>query len=195
MRTPSEGEMNNAVVTVKPAEKSHGRYRVNRAHSEGIWVSPQLITGRTDEQTPVAKKTGIIRDLATPSVLQVAGLVARLVIQYPKETPAKIKSRILDSCKIQSWKGASDHYILDFPLQEIGSFQRMSPSPPRTSALSLPPVRTSNIRPLSRALRLALLFNTNNSSTTGLDVLPGTANRRGLKRLRDDDDNTHGDGR
>ncbi|KAG6847343.1 hypothetical protein H0H93_008739 [Arthromyces matolae] len=186
MRTLSEGEMNNAVVTVKPAEKSHGRYRVNRAHSEGIWVSPQLITGRTDEQTPVAKKTGIIRDLATPSVLQVAGLVARLVIQYPKETPAKIKSRILDSCKIQSWKGASDRSF---------TFQPMFPSPSRTTSLSLPPVRTSTIRPLSREHRLALLSNTNNSSTPGVDVLSGTANRRGLKRLRDDDDDTHGDGR
>ncbi|KAG6848303.1 hypothetical protein H0H93_001383 [Arthromyces matolae] len=248
-RTTQVRKMNDAVVTVTPVLKDHGRYKetLRSCNRQGdIWVSPQLASGGADDETPAAKETepkAITSDIATSSVLQVAGLVAQLVIQYPKESPAEIKSRILRKGLKQSWRGYPDRYILELPIKDIGLFKQIpldneghaspfgtsAPSSPKslphdmpstrspltalfeptspelpsntTKELSrgngnpLPPVRPSNIRPLSRARRLKLLSNASDKSPPDVDVLPGTANLRGLKRPHDSVDSDHGNER
>ncbi|KAG6848424.1 hypothetical protein H0H93_000296 [Arthromyces matolae] len=140
MRTSDRRSLNDAVVTVRPMSKhdSHGTLRYKEAlHSKNgdqrdIWVSPQLLTGRTDGEMPVTKETksqAMKSDLATPSVLQVAGLMAQLLIKYPKETPAEIKDRMVDKGLKQSWKGTPDHFILEFPITDVGLLRQIF-SPP-----------------------------------------------------------------
>ncbi|KAG6835906.1 hypothetical protein H0H93_013497 [Arthromyces matolae] len=125
----SIASVNEAVVKVATVVKDQGgaRYKtMHHAYNNDLWVFPEFqATDMADqslgEKTKTAKaerRNKAIKDLSTSSVLQVAGLVAQLVVKYPTETPATIKGRLLGKGLIQTWPNVPDRYILEFPILE-----------------------------------------------------------------------------